>query len=96
MTTATTNDRYVSFLDLNCDENANQLIAMLEQHLATSGKGDAQWQNYFREKQAQQAKMRQDNLHFIGSQMNNLYTYLELCEDEVALKLLWQLEQECC
>ncbi|ALG68841.1 N(2)-fixation sustaining protein CowN [Beggiatoa leptomitoformis] len=88
-------DRYVSFIGISCDEKADSLINLLEKHVDT-GNGDKQWHLYFKQKREQQARMQQDNLHFIGSQMNNLYAYLEQCADEDALKLLWQLEQECC
>ena len=88
-------DRYVSFCGIDCDGNANRLLAMLENHLAT-GDGDTRWQTYFQQKREQQAAMNQDNLYFIGAQMNSLYSYLESCDDDAALALLWQLEQECC
>lgn len=93
---ATTTDRYVSFCGINCNANADRFIAILEKHMETAGDGEAQWQTYFTQKREQQAKMMQDNLHFIGSQMNNLYSYMEQCEDQEAMDLLWQLEQECC
>ncbi|MDO6681732.1 MULTISPECIES: N(2)-fixation sustaining protein CowN [unclassified Oceanobacter] len=88
-------DRYVSFCGIDCDGNANRLISMLENHLANDH-GDMRWKTYFEQKRAQQAAMNQDNLYFIGAQMNSLYSYLESCEDEEVLSLLWQLEQECC
>lgn len=88
-------DRYVSFAGIPCDANANHLISMLETHLAQAD-GAVQWQDYFKQKRSQQIKMQHDNLYFVGSQMNNLHAYFEQCEDEGALDLLWQLEQECC
>jgi len=54
------------------------------------------WQEYFRQKREQQAKLNQDNLYFVGAQMNNLYAYLETLEDDALYNLLWDLEQECC
>lgn len=96
MNTATANtDRYVTFIGINCDVNADTLIQKLEMHLSAEH-GEANWHTYFRQKRAQQAKMQHDNLYFIGSQMNNLYAYFEQCEDKDALALLWQIEQECC
>lgn len=88
-------DRYVSFCGIDCDLKADKLIAMLEQHLAT-GNGDAKWQDYFHQKRAQQAKNNQDNLNFIGHQTNTLYEYFDICQDQEATKLLYQIEQECC
>ncbi|WP_221801535.1 N(2)-fixation sustaining protein CowN [Oceanobacter mangrovi] len=88
-------DRYVTFCGIDCDGNANLLIDMLNAHLQ-AGHGDPLWQEYFQQKREQQAKMNHDNLYFVGAQMNSLYSYLEQCEDEEALELLWRLEQECC
>jgi len=88
-------DRYISFEGINCDANSEHLITLLEQHI-TAGHGDERWHLYFTQKREEQARMQQDNLHFIGSQMNNLYAYLEQCEDDTACDLLWQIEQECC
>ena len=88
-------DRYISFCGIDCNGNADRLMAMLEAHIQ-AGDGDTRWCDYFTGKQIQQHAMGQDNLYFVGAQMNNLYSYLESCEDEVALALLWQLEQECC
>jgi len=89
-------DRYCSFAGIHCDANANQLINLLEQHLAASENKNTQWQIYFKQKRQQQAQMQHDNLYFIGSQINNLYAYFEQCEDQEALDLLWQIEHECC
>ncbi|WP_221073733.1 N(2)-fixation sustaining protein CowN [Agarivorans aestuarii] len=88
-------DRYVSFCNINCDENADRLISMLKQHLSAKRGGDL-WLTYFHEKRAEQAKMQRDNLNFIGNQTNPLYEYFEVCEDIQALELLYKIEQECC
>jgi len=88
-------DRYISFCGIDCDGNANLLLGMLETSIA-NGKGDSRWHSYFEQKRAQQKKMNHDNLYFVGSQMNSLYSYFEDCEDQQALELLWRLEQECC
>ncbi|EIJ43260.1 hypothetical protein BegalDRAFT_2409 [Beggiatoa alba B18LD] len=88
-------DRYISFLGISCDANADQLLACVEAHIE-AGHGDARWHVYFQQKRVQQAKMQHDNLYFVGSQMNNLRSYLEQCQDVEALELLWRLEQECC
>ncbi|MCY0967417.1 N(2)-fixation sustaining protein CowN [Parathalassolituus penaei] len=91
----TSTDRYVSFCGIDCDGNARQLMDILNQHLVAED-GDPRWCQYFRDKQLQQQQMGQDSLYFVGAQMNNLYSYLEGCGDEIALQLLWKLEQECC
>lgn len=88
-------DRYISFCGIDCDGNARRLMAILNTHIDEAN-GDRCWQEYFRDKQEQMRKLGQDNLFFIGAQMNNLYSYLEDCGDQEALQLLWRLEQECC
>ena len=88
-------DRYVSFCGIECDRNANEFMQKLENHI-TQGHGDPRWQEYFRQKREQQAKMKQDNLYFVGAQMNNLYAYLEGLDDAPLHDMLWDLEQECC
>lgn len=92
---STETDRYVTFCGIDCDGNADRLMATLEKHLA-AGDGDPKWLTYFKQKQAQQHKLSHDNLYFVGAQVNTLYDYFEECEDSEALELLWQLEQECC
>lgn len=88
-------DRYTSFCGIDCDLNADRLIAMLEQNIS-AGKGDERWHSYFAQKRAQQAKLQHDNLNFIGHQTNTLYEYFELCEDWEAKALLYKIEQQCC
>ncbi|MFB9133827.1 N(2)-fixation sustaining protein CowN [Vibrio sp. AK197] len=88
-------DRYISFCNIDCDNNANLLVSMLEHHL-TANHGHAQWHSYFENKRQEQANMQRDNLNFVGNQLNMLYEYFRECEDQNALDLLYQIEQECC
>ena len=88
-------DRYVSFCGIDCNGNANRLIEMLQANL-DANKGDSRWRRYFTDKRAQQQRMQQDNLYFVGAQVNTLYSYFQNCDDQAALALLWTLEQECC
>lgn len=88
-------DRYVSFCNIACDENADKLIAMLDKNIATK-QGNERWIQYFGYKREEQKRMNHDNLHFIGNQINTLYEYFKNCDDTVAIELLYQLEQECC
>ncbi len=87
-------DRYISFCNIECDANADKLVAMLEQNLAQE-KGAPQWREYFQKKRSEQLKMERDNLHFIGNQTNPLYEYFDDCDDSDAAALLYQIEQEC-
>ena len=88
-------ERYQSFSGISCDINANKLIALLDENI-NSGKGDKKWHAYFAQKRAQQAKLGNDNLHFIGNQTNILYEYFADCGDQDAQALLYKIEQECC
>lgn len=88
-------DRYISFCNIECDINADQLMAILEKHL-NAGDGKQQWHSYFHNKRQEQEQMGRDNLNFIGNQLNVLYSYFNECNDEAALALLYKLEQECC
>jgi len=88
-------DRYISFCNIDCDENADQLMMMLDEHLAALH-GKEQWHSYFHSKKQEQQNMGRDNLNFIGNQLNMLYSYFTECDDGEALDLLYKLEQECC
>lgn len=88
-------DRYISFCGIDCDANADELIKLLNESMLAH-KGSEEWISYFQKKIAEQVKMGRDNLHFIHNQINALYEYFELCNDDIALVLLYQVEQECC
>lgn len=88
-------DRYISFCNIECDQNADLLISLLDKHL-DAGHGKEQWHSYFRSKQLEQKNMGRDNLNFVGNQLNVLYSYFAECDDSDALDLLYKLEQECC
>ncbi|SDH04013.1 hypothetical protein SAMN04488136_10711 [Vibrio xiamenensis] len=88
-------DRYISFCNIDCDKNAILLVSMLETHLQANH-GAQQWHSYFANKRQEQANMKRDDLNFVGNQLNMLYEYFRECEDQEALALLYQIEQECC
>lgn len=88
-------DRYISFEGLECDRNASEIIATIRRHMALPD-GGGRWGKYFTTKFAEQQQMGTDELFFVGSQMNNLYTFFEEIGDEAASELLYQVEQECC
>ncbi len=87
-------DRYVSFCGIECDSWADELYNKLQTILNSDA--NEQWQRYFSMKLEEQARMKHDNLFFVGAQMNNLYSLFEELGDQDALQLLWKLEQECC
>jgi hypothetical protein len=89
-------DRYISFKGIDCDGNADRLVARLRHQLETNDQVDPKWKTYFQQRFEQQQKMGHDNLHLVGAQTNPLYMFFEECGDQDARDLLWQLEQECC
>ncbi|MEE1673217.1 N(2)-fixation sustaining protein CowN [Agarivorans aestuarii] len=91
----TSGDRYISFCNIQCDENADKFMAILIQHLKAKH-GNPLWQDYFWQKIEEQQRIQRDNLHFIGNQTNPLYEYMEECDDQQAIDLLYKIEQECC
>jgi hypothetical protein len=94
-TDITATDRYVSFCGIECDQQADALMAHLEACLARP-EASAQWRRYFEQKLAQKRTMGHDHLFFIGAQMNTLYEFFESLDDEEGQQRLWRIEQECC
>lgn len=88
-------DRYVSFCGIECDRWAEELMSMLEESLSQTSV-DQRWRAYFEKKLVERIKLGQDELFFVGAQMNNLYTLFEQASNEEAKTLLWNLEQQCC
>lgn len=88
-------DRYISFSGIDCDQRARQLVDLVHQQIAILGQ-DAQWSGYFATKLAESERCRQDELHFIGSQVNALRELFALSCNQEGLALLEALEEECC
>ena len=89
----TTPDRYLSFLGLDCNGNADRMMAVLAANMETS---EFRWVGYFAQKLEEKRRMGTDNLYFVGSQVNALHAFLEGQDDASGLDLLWHLEQNCC
>jgi N(2)-fixation sustaining protein CowN len=88
-------DRYVSFVGLDCNGQARRLIAMLQPYMDDPAKSNAFWQLFAR-KLAPVSGPRHDELFLVHAHINILRDQLELNADEPALRLLDQIEQECC
>ena len=86
-------DRYITFLGLDCDRNADRMIEMLQTRMKA---GSSRWVAYFRQKLDENHRSGMDNLYFVGSQVNAQQSYFEEEADEEALALLWHLEHNCC
>lgn len=88
-------DRYISFQGIDCDGRAHQILNYIEQYI-DSPPPHSPWVDYFQQKLRDRVSIEQDALHFIGSQINNIYALFEDYEDTKALDLLEKIEEECC
>lgn len=88
-------DRYVSFQDIDCAGNARRLMEYLDRQLAIPGRSNAFWE-YFAKKRAGNAVTTPDDLFLIHSNINQFRDFFESWNDEEALILLLQIEEECC
>ncbi|MDT8853456.1 N(2)-fixation sustaining protein CowN [Paracoccaceae bacterium Fryx2] len=86
-------DRYKTFIGINCDTNAERMMRLLSDAMQRS---DTPWVGYLTAKLAERARMGQDDLHFIGSQVNALRSFFEEIEDTAGQALLDHLEEHCC
>ena len=94
MTTEKT-DRYVSFGGIDCDGKSKRVLSYIEQYLA-SPPHESPWLDYFRQKLRDREALGQDELYFVGSQINHIRSLFEDYDDTKALDLLDQVEEECC
>ncbi len=88
-------DRYLTFDGLDCDRNAAAIVALIRQHIAAPTNAGP-WADYFTRKFEEQKRMGTDDLFLVGSQINALYALFEACDDQEAVDLVYQVEQECC
>lgn len=88
-------DRYVTFQGIDCDGKAQRILTNIEQYL-DAPPHDSPWLDYFRQKLRDRASIGQDELHFVGSQINHIRAFFEEYQNEQALALLEQVEEECC
>lgn len=88
-------DRYVSFDGIDCDGNAARLMDLLDKQLALPGRSNAFW-DYFNGKREGKGGPRMDALYLIHGNINQLREFFEYWQDEEAMALLQQLEEECC
>lgn len=93
--TIRTTDRYISFEGIDCDCNARQVMVLIETLVSQSGEANAFW-DYFMKKRAGGSGPKPDDLFLIHSNINQVRELFETCQDEKAINLLEQLEEECC
>lgn len=94
-------DRYVSFVGIEGDRNARELIVMLRRHIDDPDKSCQFWE-LFKEKLGRVGKpdgnggRSLDELFLIHSYINNIRELFEEYDDRPALALLEQIELESC
>jgi hypothetical protein len=88
-------DRYVSFIGIDCEGKALQIMECIDRHRALPSHNTAFW-DYFARKRASASGPQADDLLLIHSNLGQIRELFELWADQDALDLLSQLEEECC
>jgi hypothetical protein len=88
-------DRYVSFEGHACDDCARRIVAAIHDCLARLGDASP-WHAYFRTRLAEVERRGQDELYFVGSQVNTLRELFDEAGADDAAALLERVELECC
>ena len=97
----TNTDRYVTFKGIDGDGNARRVVAMLRRYIDDPDKTNVFWER-FKEKLllAENPDLNSgrhlDELFLVHSYINNIRELFEKYEDEEALALLDQVEEESC
>ena len=92
---STPSDRYISFDNIDCAGNARRLMAMIDRHINQPERNNAFW-DYFRQKAAGGSGPAPDDLFLIHCHLNQIRELFEAWDDQEALRLLDQIEVECC
>ena len=93
-------DRYVTFKGIESDDNARSVIALLNRYIDDPAVSNLFWER-FKQKlasisQEQTGGRRLDELFLIHSYINNIRELFEDYDDQEALSLLEQVEEESC
>lgn len=95
MSVTSPRDRYVTFDGLDCDTNARKVVDYIRRYIDEFS-GKSPWADYFQSKLQENQRLGLDELFFVGSQMNNIYSFFADVGNEEINALLYQVEQECC
>jgi len=93
--TQKTTDRYISFQGIDCDGKAHRILSYIEQYVEEPPRYSP-WLAYFQKHLSSRISLGQDDLYFVGSQINSIRSLFEDYDDTEALALLEQLEEDCC
>lgn len=89
-------DRYISFEGIDCDGKAQQLMDLLDQQLSNPGRSNVFWEYFANKRAGSSGGPKPDNLLLIHANINVIREFFETWQDEAALTLLLELEEECC
>ncbi len=89
-------DRYISFEGIDCDGKAQQLMDLLDQQLTRPGRANVFWEYFAAKRAGTSGGLKPDNLLLIHANINVIREFFETWQDEAALTLLMELEEECC
>jgi hypothetical protein len=94
-------DRYVSFINIEGDKNARELMTLLRRHIDDPLKSNRYWE-LFKDKLDRVGKPVEDGgrcmdeLYLVHAYINNIRELFELHDDQPALDLLEKIEAESC
>ena len=88
-------DRYISFDGIACDDHARRIVLWIRE-CGSDVERPSHWQAYFSAKLTEVEQRGQDELYFVGSQINAIRELFEHYGREDALELLDRIEDECC
>ena len=93
-----TTDRYVSFEGIDCDRNAALVIGHVRRLVSHDGDSNPFWARFMNkvERSGRGDTGVGDALFLVHANINFIRELFEEREDEEAMALLEQLEEECC
>ena len=91
-------DRYVSFIGIECDRNAEILLTHIERLATGPASGNPYWQHFLKKIDKSRAgdTATGDALFVVHSHINIIRDLFEECDDKEAMRLLDKVELECC
>lgn len=88
-------DRYITFEGIDCEERVRRIVAHIRSCIGDTAK-PSPLHTYFAVKLDEIEGRGQDELYFVGSQVNPLRELFDHHGDAAAIDLLEQIEEECC
>jgi len=88
-------DRYLSFVGLDCDAKAQELVGALRAVMGKEGRQDPFW-DYFEAKLNGTKGPAHDELYHLHCHLNDLRDLLDRWDEPSLAALLETLEVECC